>query len=955
MKIDRPEHLLPVQEALQDILRDKYCKGDERTVGEIQLRVSGALVVKEPMELHQELASQFLNAQQKGFILGGRVNSAAGTGIAATLMNCFVQPIHDSISTGNPVEPGIYDSLTDSANTMRRGGGVGYNFSKIRPRNAKVKGTASRASGPVSYMRVYDQSCGTVESAGARRGAQMGVLRCDHPDILEFITAKRTAGTLNNFNVSVGVLDSLVEAVQADADWELVHEAEPSDEIEGAWQRADGLWVYETVKATALWEIIMKSTYDFADPGVLYLDQINRDNNLAYCEVIEATNPCGEQPLPPFGCCCLGSTNLTKFVIDPFGKKPRFDFDGFKKVVATGVRMLDNVLDITFWPLEQQKQEAMNKRRIGLGFLGLGDALVMMRMKYNSDEARKFAEQVAEAQRDAAYMASVELAKEKGAFPLFDADKYLAEPGFASRLPDHIKKAIKKHGIRNSHLISIAPTGTITLAFADNASNGIEPAFDWFYFRNRRMPDETKIKVKVEDHAYRLYCHIHGETAVEDLPDYFVSAQNMSAMDHLKMVAAVLPHVDSAISKTINVPADYDYQDFKDIYLEAWKYGLKGITTYRPNTTTGAVLETVGSQAAMPNDVLVPSQDVDSRIKLESVPTPVLASLRWPGRPNLPKGAEGWVSEHIEHALGDFAVFVSHVKNGVNKPFETWVMGAEQPRGLGAIAKTLSMDMRANDKAWLDMKLKALEKASGDDAFLMPLPPSGELVHMPSIVAGFAKLVRYRCEELGAFVLKEGEATPVIDALMGKKEPKTGTDGTMSWTVDVLNAGTGDDFVLGLKELVMPDGKRRPYSLWLAGEYPRTLDGLCKLLSLDMRVVDLAWIGMKLRKLLNFAEPRGDFMAKIPGSEKSQNYPSTVAYIARLVIHRFAMLGLLTEEGYPVEAAGILSNPDAENSSETSKFTVLAGKKCSECGALAVIKKDGCEFCTSCGATGSCG
>jgi len=640
--------------------------------------------------------------------------------------------------------------------------------------------------------------------------------------------------------------------------------------------------------------------------------------------------------------------------LNPFGSNPRFDFDAYSATAAVAVRMLDNVLDASFWPLEQQRIEAMNKRRVGLGYLGLGDALVMLKIKYNSPEGIAFAAKVTETLRDSAYSASVQLAKEKGAFPLFDADKYLAAPSFASRLPEAIKADIRKHGIRNSHLISIAPTGTIALAFADNASNGIEPAFDWFYFRNRRMQDNTKVKLKVEDHAYRLYNQIHGETAVENLPDYFVSAQTMSAMDHLNIVAAVKPFVDSAISKTINVPEDYPYEAFKDIYLEAYQYGLKGITTYRPNMTTGAVLETAASQnvAQIPNDVELPSL-VDRRIKLESVPKPVLSSLRWPGRPKLPKGSEGWVSEMIEHPLGDFAVFVSHIKEEVNTPFEVWVMGAEQPRCLGAVAKTLSMDMRVNDKAWLNTKLALLENTAGDDGFEMSNPPDGEVIRVKSLVAGFAKLARYRCDELNALDIKEGEQTPVMDALMTLNEPKSGTDGTMSWTVDVLNAATNDDFVLGVKELIMPNGQRRPYSIWLSGEYPKALDGLCKILSLDMRVVDTAWVGMKLRKLLNFAEARGDFMAKEPGSEKSRNYPSTVAYIARLIIHRYAMLGLLTEEGESVETLGILDQQT--NVSVVKATRVIAGKVCKDCGSPSVIKKDGCEFCQACGITGSCG
>ena len=432
----------------------------------------------------------------------------------------------------------------------------------------------------------------------------------------------------------------------------------------------------------------------------------------------------------------------------------------------------------------------------------------------------------------------------------------------------------------------------------------------------------------------------------------------MSATDHMAMSAAVQPFVDTAISKTVNVPADYPFEAFENLYMEAWKHGLKGITTYRPNSILGAVLEVapVAASKEAPQDL--DQNDLDRRVVLDMVPTPALASLRWPGRPEQPLGSEGWVYM-IEHQHGGFAVFISHIQNGVARPFEVWVNGAEQPRGLGAVAKTLSMDMRAEDRGWLNMKLAVLEKTAGDDAFMMAFPPSGDKVRMPSLVSGFAKIVRYRCEQLDALSMQEGEATPVLDAMFSRKEPKASPDGTMSWTVDVLNAAAGDDFVLGLKELVLPDGQRRPYSLWLSGEYPRALDGLCKLLSLDMRVIDPAWIGMKLRKLLNFAEPLGDFMARVPGSEKSQTWPSTVAYVARLVVHRYAMLGLLTEEGYPLTESGILSTPHGKRHRverrRQSDVQLMAGKKCEECGNRTVIKKDGCDFCTSCGAIGACG
>lgn len=604
------------QEISGEVLQEKYAKGNEVSVLDVRQRVATAVASAEDDDnLRSIWAERFLWAQQNGFVPAGRINSAAGTNLQATLINCFVQPIGDSVRGHDPVTgfPGIYPALEMAAETMRRGGGVGYDFSHIRPKGARVKTTQSAASGPISYMRVFDRSCETVESAGARRGAQMGILRCDHPDIEVFIHAK-DEGDLTNFNLSIGVTDAFMAAVDADGEWELIHAAEPCSELKdaGAYQRNDGKWVYRKVMARNLWDQVMLATYDHAEPGILFIDRMNLDNNLGYCEKIEATNPCAEQPLPPFGCCCLGSINLALFVRDAFSENASFDEEAFKEVARVATRFLDNVLAITPWPLEQQKDEAMSKRRIGLGYTGLGDALIMLGLRYDSAEARVMAGHITEVMRDTAYQASVELAKEKGAFPLFKANLYLASGTFASRLPGAIKAAIKKHGIRNSHLLSIAPTGTISLAFADNASNGIEPPFSWTYNRKKRMADGSLKEYLVEDYAWRLYKHQGGD--MENLPAYFVSAQDISAESHRLMVKAAAPFIDSAISKTVNVPADYPYEDFKSLYLDAWKDGLKGISTYRPNATLGSVLS-VASETAPATAQVTPTIDDDPLFK----------------------------------------------------------------------------------------------------------------------------------------------------------------------------------------------------------------------------------------------------------------------------------------------------------------------------------------------------
>ena len=638
----RPQDLTATQPISQDVLKEKYLKPGESGVEDVYRRVARALASVELPAERARYEALFLENLHAGAIGAGRIMSAAGTDIQATLINCFVQPVGDCIQgVDSGGFPGIYEALREAAETMRRGGGVGYDFSRIRPRGALVKGTASMASGPCSYINVFDQSCSTVESAGARRGAQMGVLRMDHPDVHEFITAKRTPGRWNNFNVSVGVHDAFMQALAEDAPWELVHQEKPGAALlaQGAFQRADGLWVYQTVAARELWDTVMKSAYDFAEPGILFLDNINLDNNLRYCETIAATNPCAEEPLPPYGCCDLGPVILTRFVRHPFGfdGEPVFDFEAFEASVTTQVRALDNVLEVTFWPLPQQRAESAAQRRIGVGFTGLGNALAMLRLRYDAAPGREMAARIAATMRDAAYAASVALAQEKGAFPKFDADGYLASGTFASRLPPALQQAIRAHGIRNSHLLSVAPTGTVSLAFADNASNGIEPPFSWLYRRKKREADGSTTEYAVEDHAWRLYRELGGD--MDNLPDYFVSALEMTTASHIAMMQAVQPFIDTAISKTVNVPVDYAYADFKSLYSQAWRARLKGLATYRPNAILGAVLQTQASLDA------APAAESEAESEAAAPPIDPMRTVI----ESRPKGALSAVAEKVEY------------------------------------------------------------------------------------------------------------------------------------------------------------------------------------------------------------------------------------------------------------------------------------------------------------------
>ena len=536
----------------------------DKTIPDTWRRIARALAAPEKdAELWQ---GRFFEALEDfRFLPAGRIVSGAGSERSVTLFNCFVMgEVPDDMS-------GIFDGLKEAALTMQQGGGIGYDFSTLRPKGAPVKGVGADASGPLSFMDVWDAMCRTIMSAGSRRGAMMAVMRCDHPDIEAFVEAKGEPGRLRMFNLSVLVSDAFMTAVKEDGAWELSF---------------DGV-AYKTVRARDLWDKIMRATYAYAEPGVVFIDAINRLNNLAYCETIIATNPCGEQPLPPYGACLLGSVNLARLVEEPFTEAANLDTGALSRLVTTAVRMLDNVIDVSGFPLPQQAHEAKAKRRIGLGVTGLADALILCRARYGGSQAVALTEGWMRAIQRAAYLASAELAAEKGSFPLYDADKFLAGEN-VSRLDADVRDAIARNGMRNGLLTSVAPTGTISI-FADNVSSGLEPVFSFQYARHVLMPDGGRSEEQVSDYAYRLYRRVKGENA--PLPDYFVDAQGLSPTDHLIMQAAVQKTIDSSISKTINCPESMAFDDFKDIYAQAYELGCKGCTTYRPNDVTGAVLE----------------------------------------------------------------------------------------------------------------------------------------------------------------------------------------------------------------------------------------------------------------------------------------------------------------------------------------------------------------------------
>ena len=641
------------------------------------------------------------------FLPAGRITAGAGTERSVTLFNCFVMgTIPDSMG-------GIFDMLKEAALTMQQGGGIGYDFTTIRPKGAKVKGVAADASGPLSFMDVWDAMCRTIMSAGSRRGAMMATMRCDHPDILDFITAKRDPARLRMFNVSVLVTDAFMDAVKSDGSWDLVFEGE----------------VFQTMKAMDLWDQIMSSTFEFAEPGVIFIDRINKANNLSYCETIAATNPCGEQPLPPYGACLLGSINMARLVSKPFAKGANLDEAGMADLVATAVRMMDNVVDASRFPLEAQRREAEAKRRIGLGVTGLADALLMVGLRYGSEEAAAQTETWMHQIARAAYLASVELAKEKGSFPLFDVEGYLAS-GAMQQMDADVRDAIAEHGIRNALLTSIAPTGTISL-YAGNVSSGIEPVFAYAYTRKVLQKDGSKTEEEVIDYAVQMWRDKMGDA---ELPNYFVNAQTLAPLEHVRMQAAAQKWVDSSISKTINCPEDISFEAFKDVYMAAWDQGCKGCTTYRPNAVTGSVLSVSSESEKTPEidigaDVVYISEPLSRPEALEGQ----TYKVKWPDS---------------EHAI--YITVNDLLLNGHRRPFEVFINSKNMEHFAWTVALTRMISAvfrRGGDVSFVVEELKAVFD-----------PRGGAWVdgkYIPSILAAIGGVIEHHMISTG-FIAGEG-------------------------------------------------------------------------------------------------------------------------------------------------------------------------------------------------------
>jgi len=688
---------------------------------------------------------------RRQWVPAGRIQAGAGTDKRVTWINCFVSPtIEDSMKSHDvPNSKGIMDALSVAALTQQMGGGIGMDFSTLRPRGAIVKKAGSVSSGPLCFMDMWHAMCGTIMSSGSRRGAMMGTLRIDHPDILEFIEAKHTQGRLTNFNVSILVTHAFMEALESGRDWDLgfivpradeAHVEVRTDVVEGKdW------YVYHRMPATELWDIILRSTYDYAEPGVIFIDRVNERNNLNYCETIAATNPCGEQPLPPNGDCNLGAVNLAAMVDDPFGVNPEFAWEALDEAVSVGVRFLDNVLDTTLYPMEEQKKEALDKRRIGLGITGLGNMLQQMKIRYGSEKAKVHTEDVMKAISHRAYRSSIDLAEERGSFPLFDADEFLRS-SFVQRLPVDIKEGIKDEGIRNGVLLTIAPTGTTSL-YIGNVSSGCEPSFAWSYQRKMLMEDSSLQEFDVDDYGYLMYCQMHGKPNGLDLPDYMVTATELTVLEHLEMQGALQRHVDASISKTINCPEDMEFEEFKQVYSHAWNLGLKGCTTYRPSGIRGAVLSVKEEEK-----------------ELSRIIGPV---------PERPHELEGSTYKVRWASIGSaFYVTINDRidRNGNKVPFEIFIssLSVVHSEWIQALTRTVSaVFRRGGDVTFLPNELEQIHSSDGGQWV--------EGAYVPSLVAVIGRTINQHFVKIGLIEPEpakvEPEATEIVTEMAGERCP----------------------------------------------------------------------------------------------------------------------------------------------------------------------------------------
>ena len=688
------ELVLPLTKSIWSLkyrFRDEARGLVDQSIADTWHRVAKAAAAAEKPGTRKAWTQRFEAAMHDfAFLPAGRILAGAGTGRQVTLFNCFVLgTIGDDMSS-------IFQNVKEASLTMQQGGGIGHDFSTLRPKGAPVRGVGADASGPVSFMDVWDAMCKTIMSAGQRRGAMMGTMRCDHPDIEEFVAAKSDPVRLRNFNLSVLVTDAFVAAVKGDEDWPLVF----------------GGKEFRRLKARELWRKIMRATYDYAEPGVIFIDRINAQNNLAYCETIAATNPCGEQPLPPYGACLLGSINLAVLIDRPFMPGAAMDMSRLQDLTATAVRFLDNIIDVSNYPLPAQRKEAVDKRRLGLGVTGLADALILCGLHYDSTRARATAAEWMAAIQNAAYTASAELAGERGSFPLFQAEALLARPGPA-RLEAATRKIVGKKGLRNGLLTSIAPTGTISL-LAGNVSSGIEPVFGLTFTRRVLGDAGTTSEIELEDHAYRLYRGKHGESAI--LPAAFVTAAELAPQAHLAMQAALQPHVDSSISKTINCPESISFEDFEEIYLAAYEMGLKGCTTYRPNAVTGSILAPSGGSGQLPTSTQPPALHPLAR-------DPVLPGftykLRWPDS---------------EHAI--YVTINDVLEGGQRRPFEIFINSKNLEHYAWTVALTRMISAvfrRGGDVSFVVEELKAVFD-----------PRGGQWMHgayVPSLLAAIGGLI----------------------------------------------------------------------------------------------------------------------------------------------------------------------------------------------------------------------